>query len=64
MHHNCGSVLEQPDVSLQQQGIIGLTKCAILYFKIVGAVSAESDARDVFKDKMETALFLLPQGFC
>lgn len=59
MHHNCGFFSEQLDVSLQQQDIIGLTKCVILYFKTVGAVSAESD----IGDKMETFLFLLPQGF-
>lgn len=63
MHHNCGFFSEQPDVSMQQQDIIGRTKCVILYFKTVGAVSAESDRRDIFKDKMETVLLFLPHGF-
>ena len=58
------SSLEQPDVSLQQQqGIIGLTKCVILYFETVAAVGAEGDKRDIFKHKMETVFFLLPHGF-
>lgn len=61
MHHNCGFFLEQLDVSVQKQDISGLTKCVTLYLKAVGAVSAESDTRDIFKGKMETVLFLLPQ---
>lgn len=60
MHHNCGFFLEQLDESLHQQGIISPSKCIILYFETVGAVSAVSD---IFKDKMETVLFLLPQRF-
>lgn len=63
MHHNCGSFLEQPHVSAQQPDVVGRTKCVILYFKTAGAVGAESHTRDIFKDKMETVVFLLPQGF-
>lgn len=59
MHHYCGSFLEQPDVSLQQQSITDLANCVILYFKTVGAVSTKSDI-DIFKDKMEIVLFQLP----
>lgn len=58
MHHNCVFFLERSDGSLQDN--IGLTKCVILYFKTAGAVSAQGD---IFKDRMETVFFLMPQGF-
>lgn len=59
MHHNCGFFSEQLNVSMQQQDIIGLSTCVILYFKREGAVSAE---KDIFRE-METVLFQLPRGF-
>lgn len=56
MHHNCGFFLEQPDVSVQQQDVIGPTKCAVFYLQTLEAVSHS-------RDKMETVWFLLLQGF-
>ena len=49
-------------MSPEQQDITVLSKCVILYFKTVGAVSTEGVIRDIFRGKMETVLFLLPRG--